>query len=294
MRRPRADTFSTVLLFSVLALPASAFLTNGWISRLGGVDTTRRLGRADSLSAAASRGGADDDDDFEFQAGGFKPETSFGAEAVPEEQRPANEYLDLIRSPLFGWADQERGDSGLAIRLAAVYAAFAGIVCWPIAGATFTQDGYLLNKVAATNVGALSIVLVLLVRLYSGWGYVGSRLQSKAIEFEETGWYDGDIEYKTEAEKARDLFLYRQDVKPVEDRLKTFSLALGGIWLASIVGLNVVSSANPMFDQYNVEMLKTLQYDEKLANTAAESTGGRPAYCDSRYYRAIANGGQGC
>lgn len=236
----------------------------------------------------------DDDDDFEFQAGGFKPKTSFGAEAVPEEQRPANEYLDLTRSPLFEWADQEKGDSGLAIRLGAVYVAFAGIVCWPIAGSTYTQDGYLLNKLASTNFGAMTIVLLLLVRLYSGWGYVGSRLQSKTIEYEETGWYDGDIELKTESEKARDLFLYRQDVKPVEDRLKTFSLAISVLWLASIVGLNVISSANPMFDQYNLEMLNTLQYDDKMANTAAQSSGGRPAYCDSRYYRAIANGGQGC
>eukprot|EP00566_Odontella_aurita_P019786 CAMPEP_0113532756 /NCGR_PEP_ID=MMETSP0015_2-20120614/4232_1 /TAXON_ID=2838 /ORGANISM="Odontella" /LENGTH=296 /DNA_ID=CAMNT_0000431745 /DNA_START=136 /DNA_END=1026 /DNA_ORIENTATION=- /assembly_acc=CAM_ASM_000160 len=286
---------AAVLLFSELALPVSSFSPNTALRHFGDIAAAFNAGRTAHHYAASPRGGRmDDDDDFEFQAGGFKPETSFGAEAVPEAQRPANEYLDLTRSPLFGWADQERGDQGLAIRLGAVYAAFAGIVCWPIAGATFTQDGYLLNQIAATNVGALTVVLLLIVRLYSGWGYVGSRLQSKVIEFEETGWYDGDIEYKTDAEKARDLFLYRQDVKPVEDRLKTFALAIGVLWLVSIVGLNAVSSVNPLFDQYNLEMLKTLQYDDKLANTAAESSGGKPAYCDSRYYRAIANGGQGC
>lgn len=36
-------------------------------------------------------------------------ETSFGAEAVPEGQRPVNEYLDLTRAPLFDWASEETG-----------------------------------------------------------------------------------------------------------------------------------------------------------------------------------------
>jgi len=151
-----------------------------------------------------------------------------------------------------------------------------------------------LQTLAAANVGAVSVLLVLLVRLFSGWGYVGSRLQSKVIEFEETGWYDGDIELKTEAEKARDMFLYRSDVKPVEDRLKLFAAGIGGLWLASIVGFNVAMSNKPLFDEYNPAMLKTMSYDDKIANVAAQQSGGIPTYCNSRYYRAIANGGQGC
>lgn len=58
---------------------------------------------------------------------------------------------------------------------------------FPIAGATFTQSGYLLQKIAASNVGTLGLIVVVLVRLFSGWGYVGARLQSKVIEYEETG-----------------------------------------------------------------------------------------------------------
>jgi hypothetical protein len=34
--------------------------------------------------------------------------------------------------------------------------------------------------------------------------------------------------------------------------------------------------------------------DDKLAAKASEAAGGKPAYCDSRYYRALANGGKGC
>ncbi len=65
-----------------------------------------------------------DDDDMKR----LLPETSFGADAVPEGQRPVNEYLDLIRAPLFGWASEDVGSKGLMTRLVAVYvASFAAV-----------------------------------------------------------------------------------------------------------------------------------------------------------------------
>ena len=120
------------------------------------------------------------------------------------------------------------------------------------------------------------------------------RLQSKVIEYEETGWYDGDFEEKSEAEKARDLFLYRSNVKPVEERLKKFSLIVGGVWLASCLALNVATSEKPIFDQYDPKMLEKLAYDDKVAEVVQRQSSGRPTYCESRYYRAVAGGAPGC
>jgi hypothetical protein len=57
-----------------------------------------------------------------------RPVTTFGAENVPIDFRPSNEYLNLIRQPTFGWASQESGDMGLALRLAIVYAGFFSLV----------------------------------------------------------------------------------------------------------------------------------------------------------------------
>ena len=151
----------------------------------------------------------------------------------------------------------------------------------------------MIQKIAASNVGALLLMLLLMVRLYSGWGYVGARLKSKTIEFEETGWYDGDIQVKTEEEQKRDQFLYQSNVKPVEDRLKIFTLGIGGLWLAACISLNVSLSMKPMFDEYDPAMLERLRYDEKLAGVAAEQSYGKPTYCDSRYYRAVAGGAPG-
>jgi Conserved in the green lineage and diatoms 27 len=165
---------------------------------------------------------------------------------------------------------------------------------YPIAGATFTQDGFLLQKVAAANVGTLGLVLIILVRLYSGWGYVATRLQSKVIEYEETGWYDGNFEQKTEAEMKRDKFLYTSDVKPAVDRLKLLTLSAAALWVASCIGLNVATSMKPVFNEYDPSVLERVRYDEDFANKAAQQSGGKPTYCDNRYYRAVANGGQGC
>ena len=49
-----------------------------------------------------------------------------------------------------------------------------------------------------------------------------------------------------------------------------------------------------IFNQYDANMLEKLSYDDKVAEVVQRQSGGRPSYCDSRYYRAVANGGQGC
>jgi len=243
-----------------------------------------------TITLHAGSSGRGDEDNTTFKT--LRPETSFGSEAVPEAQRPINEYLDVTSQPLFGWA--ATGTLGLLTRLAIFYGVIFGVVCYPISGATFTQEGYLLQKLAASNVGAMFVIFILMIRLYSGWGYVGQRLSSKVVEYEETGWYDGDWEEKSEMEMRRDRMLFNAEVKPVVDRLKTFLLGSGGLFLASVISFNVALSNKPMFDQYDPNVLERLAYDDKLADSAAMNSGGKPAYCDSRYYRAVANGGMGC
>ena len=70
---------------------------------------TSRLGRnifnGDLKSVTLLRAGERED---------LVPETSFGAEVVPEGQRPVNEYLEMRRSPLFEWASNEAGTKGVS------------------------------------------------------------------------------------------------------------------------------------------------------------------------------------
>lgn len=246
------------------------------------------------LQSSANSNNSNSDDSL-FESSSLRPETSFGSAAVPEAQRPINEYLDVTSQPLFGWANRASGDIGLLTRLSIFYVVVFSAVCWPISGATYTQEGYLWQKLSAANVGASMFLLVLMIRLYTGWGYIGSRLKSKVIEYEETGWYDGDWERKTEAELLRDRLLYNSDVKPVLDRLKRFTAGTALVSVLSLASLHLaVSSSEPMFNQYDPQLLEKVRYDDTLADTAAQNTGGKPAYCNSRYYTAVANGGQGC
>jgi hypothetical protein len=104
----------------------------------------------------------EEDEEFEDDFNRILPKTAFGSEAVPEGQRPINEFLDLQRAPLFGWAALETPQ--FLLRLGIVYAVVFGAVCYPIAAATFTQEGYLLQTLVSANVGALSLILMLLLR----------------------------------------------------------------------------------------------------------------------------------
>jgi Conserved in the green lineage and diatoms 27 len=47
--------------------------------------------------------------------------------------------------------------------------------------------------VVSASIGALLVVAVAVLRIYLGWAYVGDRLLSAAVEYEETGWYDGQV-----------------------------------------------------------------------------------------------------
>lgn len=62
--------------------------------------------------------------------------------------------------------------------------------------------------------------------MYLGWAYVGNRLLSATVEYEETGWYDGQIWVKTAEVLARDRLLGSFTVKPVLNRLKNTLVTL--------------------------------------------------------------------
>lgn len=61
-------------------------------------------------------------------------------------------------------------------------------------------------------IGALVVVAVAVLRIYLGWAYVGDRLLSAAVEYEETGWYDGQLFVKPPEILARDRLLGSYEV----------------------------------------------------------------------------------
>jgi len=85
---------------------------------------------------------------------------------------------------------------------------------------------------AAGAVAALVLPMLLLVRQWLGWSYVHKRLLSERVEYEESGWYDGQVWEKPLAWRERDLLMARHEVRPILGRLARSMAWTTGLLLA--------------------------------------------------------------
>lgn len=76
-------------------------------------------------------------------------------------------------------------------RLVVVWALFFGFVGCPIAYQTFDPADQPAEFGLSATVGGLLVVAAVVVRVYLGWSFVGNRLLSATVEYEETGWCVG-------------------------------------------------------------------------------------------------------
>ena len=82
--------------------------------------------------------------------------------------------------------------------------------------------------------GSLSIPLLISIRLFLGWNHVFKRLTSEKVEYEESGWYDGQVWEKPLVLKEKESLIASIEVKPIlKNLIQIFSiisvLALSGI-----------------------------------------------------------------
>ncbi|CAN0917935.1 Protein CONSERVED IN THE GREEN LINEAGE AND DIATOMS 27, chloroplastic [Linum grandiflorum] len=246
----------------------------------------------------------DDGGTSSFQGRSWQPDSDVG---VPFEQRPVNEYSNLKDSSLYSWADL--GTAPFFLRLGGLCFGALTLLGIPIAASSFdpTKDPFRFTLAAGT--GTLFLVSLIVLRIYLGWSYVGDRLLSAVIPYEETGWYDGQMWAKPPEVLARDRLLGSYKVKPVVKMLKQTLVGIGALLVAS---LSLFVFATPVEDFFAMtrrsqsdgpaseikkeELLKLpveVRTDDDLAAAAAKAADGRPAYCRDRYYRALA-GGQYC
>ncbi|KAL2471963.1 Protein of unknown function (DUF1230) [Abeliophyllum distichum] len=125
---------------------------------------------------------------------------------VPLDQQPINEYRALSNSFPFSWASGSLVE--YCARLFATGASFALFVGLPVSwfGSVGPKSEPLRLVLGAASSGFFVVTLAV-VRMYLGWAYVGNRLLSATVEYEETGWYDGQIWVKTAEVLARDRLL---------------------------------------------------------------------------------------
>ena len=149
---------------------------------------------------------------------------------VPKEQQPTNEFIELSKSRVFSWPKTKK--SLILILIKFWLGTF--IVFLVISSGSVYFKTSLLRYTLLSFFSSLSIPLLISLRLYIGWNHVFKRLTSEKVEYEESGWYDGNVWEKPLTLKEKESLIATIEVKPILTNLiQVFSiilvLALSGI-----------------------------------------------------------------
>ena len=151
---------------------------------------------------------------------------------VPREQQPTNEFIELSKSNIFSWPKTKKSLIFVLIKFwLGAFVLFLIIS----SGSVYFQTS-LLKYILLSFFSSLSIPLLISIRLYLGWNHVFRRLQSERVEYEESGWYDGQVWIKPLFLKEKESLIASKEVKPILKNLNQifsiiFALALVGILL---------------------------------------------------------------
>ena len=149
---------------------------------------------------------------------------------VPREQQPTNEYIELSKSKIFSWPKTKK--SLILILLKFWVGAFVLFLIISSGSVYFKTS--LLKYILISFFSSLSIPLLISIRLYLGWNHIFKRLTSEKVEYEESGWYDGQVWEKPLVLKEKESLIALMEVKPIlKNLIQIFSiisvLALSGI-----------------------------------------------------------------
>ena len=151
---------------------------------------------------------------------------------VPSEQQPTNEFIELSNSTIFSWPKNKKS---LIIVLTKFWIS-AFILFLVISSGSIYFKTFTLKYILLSFFSSLAIPLLISIRLYLGWNHVFKRLTSKRVEYEESGWYDGQVWIKPSTLIEKESLIASIEVKPIlKNLIQIFSiisvLALSGILL---------------------------------------------------------------
>ena len=151
---------------------------------------------------------------------------------VPKDQQPTNEFIALSKSKLFSLPKSKKSFLVLLFKFWVV--TFLLFIIISSGSIYFKTD--LLRYILLSIFCSLSLPLLFSIRLYLGWNHVFKRLNSEKVEYEESGWFDGQIWIKPVNLKEKESLIALLEVKPIlKNLIQTLSLiivfALFGILL---------------------------------------------------------------
>ena len=156
---------------------------------------------------------------------------------VPREQQPTNEFIELSKSIIFSWPKTKKSLVLALIKLWLV----AFVIFLVISSGSIYFKTSILKYILLSFFGSLSLPLLFSIRLYLGWNHVFKRLTSERVEYEESGWYDGQVWIKPLLLKEKESLIASIEVKPI---LKNISQILSIILILALSGILVFQYNN--------------------------------------------------
>jgi len=149
---------------------------------------------------------------------------------VPREQQPTNEFIELSKSKIFSCPKTKKS---LIFILAKFWVGTFVLFLVISSGSVYFKSS-IYRYIILSFFSSLSIPLLISIRLYLGWNHIFNRLISEKVEYEESGWYDGQVWEKPLGLKEKESLIASIEVKPILKNLfQIFSiisvLALSGI-----------------------------------------------------------------
>jgi len=150
---------------------------------------------------------------------------------VPKDQQPTNEFIELSKSKIFSWPKSKKLLSIILIKFWIV----SFILFLLISSGSIYFKTFLLKYILLSLLTSLSIPLLITIRLYLGWNHIFKRLNSEKVEYEESGWYDGQIWIKPLNLKQKESLIASVEVKPILKNLTQISSFILIIVLSGIL-----------------------------------------------------------
>jgi len=155
---------------------------------------------------------------------------------VPKEQQPTNEFIELSKSKIFSWPKTKK--SLILVLIKFWVGAF--VLFLVISSGSVYFKTSIIKYILLSFFSSLSIPLLISIRLYLGWNHIFKRLTSEKVEYEESGWYDGQVWEKPLVLKEKESLIASIEVKPILKNL---------IQILSIISVLVLSGI--LIFQYN-------------------------------------------
>ena len=151
---------------------------------------------------------------------------------VPLNQRPLNEFNNIRNSLIISWPFLERNIFYRKL-------IFSWLFIIPLSLTISYGSDYLKNNIIELTLvsitASLFFPILLLIRQWLSWVYVYKRLNSENIEYEESGWYDGQIWEKPIDWRSKDLLIAQHQIKPILNHLEVLIVVLLSVLIFSFL-----------------------------------------------------------